>query len=81
MATIGIMHRAHGAEEQKDDQHDDEQGIGKGFQNFADGIIDVFGGIIGKARLHAAGQILHYERHLFTHALDHIDAYWRWAGW
>ena len=53
MATTGMMHRAETAQEQEDDADDDEEGLPDRVDDLVDGVLDVFGRIVGHADLHA----------------------------
>jgi hypothetical protein len=66
-------HRAERAEEEEDDDHDDQQGVAQGLEHFANGAVDIFGGVVGHTRLQAGRQVVLDRRHFRANALEHVD--------
>ena len=65
--------RAQRAEEQENDDDDDQQGVAEGLEDLADGIVDIFGGVVGDPRLHAGRQILLDPLHFGPHPGDDVE--------
>ena len=58
IATSGMRTERQRAEEKEDDDADDEQRLDQRVENFVDRGVDVFGGVVGDAALHAGRQFL-----------------------
>ena len=67
------QHRAHGAEEEEDHDNNDDERLNQRAGDLADGVADVFRGIVADACRQAAGQILLERVEFHADAFDHIN--------